>query len=49
MTMAQTITEKIMATKSGKERVEPGEIVEAEVDYVMANDVTALPAFGVFE
>jgi 3-isopropylmalate/(R)-2-methylmalate dehydratase large subunit len=49
MAMAQTITEKIMAAKSGKEKVEPGEIVEAEVDYVMANDVTALPAFGVFE
>jgi 3-isopropylmalate/(R)-2-methylmalate dehydratase large subunit len=47
--MAQTIAEKILAAKSKKERVEPGEIVEAEVDYIMANDVTALPAFGVFE
>jgi 3-isopropylmalate/(R)-2-methylmalate dehydratase large subunit len=47
--MAQTIAEKILASQSKKEHVEPGEIVEAEVDYVMANDVTALPAFGVFE
>jgi 3-isopropylmalate/(R)-2-methylmalate dehydratase large subunit len=38
-----------LAEKSSKERVEPGEIVEAEVDYIMANDVTSMPAFGVFE
>lgn len=47
--MAQTIAEKILASKSKKESVEPGEIVEAEIDYVMANDVTALPAIEVFE
>jgi 3-isopropylmalate/(R)-2-methylmalate dehydratase large subunit len=47
--MAQTIAEKILAEKSSKGQVEPGEIVEAEVDYIMANDVTALPAIGVFE
>ncbi len=47
--MAQTIAEKILAAKSSKDRVEPGEIVESEVDYIMANDVTALPAIGVFE
>lgn len=44
-----TISEKIMAAKSGRKKVEPGEIVEAEVDYVMVNDVTGLPAFEVFE
>ncbi|MBU2559812.1 3-isopropylmalate dehydratase large subunit [archaeon] len=47
--MAQTIAEKILAAKSKKDVVEPGEIVEAEIDYVMANDVTALPAIEVFE
>ncbi len=47
--MAQTIAEKILAEKSSKKSVEPGEIVEAGVDYIMANDVTAMPAFGVFE
>jgi 3-isopropylmalate/(R)-2-methylmalate dehydratase large subunit len=44
-----TIAEKILAEKSGKKSVEPGEIIEAEVDYVMVNDVTGLPAFEVFE
>ncbi|MEE8402754.1 MAG: 3-isopropylmalate dehydratase large subunit [Candidatus Hydrothermarchaeaceae archaeon] len=47
--MAQTIAEKILTEKSSKKSVEPGEIVEAGVDYIMANDVTAMPAFGVFE
>ncbi len=44
-----TIAEKVLANKSGKKRVLPGEIVEAEVDYVMVNDITGLPAFEVFE
>lgn len=47
--MAMTIAEKILARAAGQEKVEPGEIVEAEVDYVMLNDVTGLPAFEVFE
>jgi len=43
------IAEKILAKKvKGKRRVEPGEIIEAEVDYIMLNDVTGLPAFKVF-
>jgi len=44
-----TIAEKILAAKSGMKKVESGEIVEAEIDYVMVNDVTGLPAFEVFE
>lgn len=44
-----TISEKILAEKSGRKKVEPGEIVEASIDYVMVNDVTGLPAFEVFE
>jgi 3-isopropylmalate/(R)-2-methylmalate dehydratase large subunit len=47
--MAQTIAEKILAEHSGRRQVSPGEIIEAEVDYVMVNDVTGLPAFKVFE
>ncbi len=43
-----TISEKILAGKSGG-KVEAGEITEAEIDYVMVNDVTGLPAFEVFE
>ncbi|MFH1774490.1 MAG: 3-isopropylmalate dehydratase large subunit [Methanobacteriota archaeon] len=44
-----TIAEKILAVKSGMKKVESGKIVEAEIDYVMVNDVTGLPAFEVFE
>lgn len=47
--MEMTISQKILARKSGKKEVAPREIVEAEVDYVMVNDVTGLPAFEVFE
>jgi 3-isopropylmalate/(R)-2-methylmalate dehydratase large subunit len=36
-----TITEKILAAKSGKKRVEPGEIVMAGVDLCLGNDITA--------
>ena len=43
------IVEKIIAKKSGRQNVVPGEIIEAEVDYVMVNDVTGLPAFEVFD
>ncbi len=45
-----TIAEKILSEKAGKEKiVEAGEIVECEVDYIMVNDVTGVPAFEVFE
>jgi 3-isopropylmalate/(R)-2-methylmalate dehydratase large subunit len=47
--MGATISEKILAKKAGKREVSPGEIVEAEVDYVMVNDITGLPAFEVFK
>ncbi len=47
--MAMTVAEKILARAAGQRNVEPGEIVEAQVDYVMLNDVTGLPAFEVFE
>ncbi len=43
------MAEKILAEKAGKREVSPGEIVEAEVDCVMLNDVTALPAIKAFE
>ncbi|MFQ5800826.1 MAG: aconitase family protein, partial [Candidatus Hydrothermarchaeales archaeon] len=46
--MPMTIAEKILAKKAGREEVSPGAIVEAEVDFIMVNDVTGLPAFEVF-
>jgi len=47
--MGGTIAEKILAEKAGKKQVQPGDIVEAEVDYVMVNDVTGPAAFDEFE
>lgn len=46
--MGKTIAEKILSTKAGKD-VHAGEIVEAEVDYVMVNDITGPAAFDEFE
>jgi len=34
------ISEKILATASGKDKVSPGEIVEAKVDMAMVNEIT---------
>ena len=42
----KTISEKIMSAKSGT-NAHAGQIVEAEIDYMMANDVTASLALGV--
>ena len=39
MTGEKTISEKIMSAHSGTD-ARAGQIVEAEIDYVMANDVT---------
>ncbi len=46
--MGKTIAEKILSAKSGRD-VHAGEIVEAKVDYVMVNDITAPAAFDEFE
>ncbi len=43
-----TITEKILARAAGQARVEPGELIMAEVDLAMANDVTAPMAIDAF-
>jgi len=39
--MQQTITEKILAAHCGKKEVSPGELIEASVDLVFGNDITA--------
>ncbi len=46
--MGKTIAEKILSRKSGRE-LEAGEITEAEVDYVMVNDITGPAAFDEFD
>lgn len=47
--MGLTIAEKILAVHTGKECVSPGEIINAKVDLVLANDITAPIAIKEFE
>ncbi|MHB8172083.1 MAG: 3-isopropylmalate dehydratase large subunit [Thermincolia bacterium] len=47
--MAMTITEKILAAHAGKDQVEPGELISAKLDIVLANDITAPVAIKEFE
>jgi homoaconitase/3-isopropylmalate dehydratase large subunit len=44
--MGMTITEKILARAAGKEKVRPGELVDAKIDVVMCVDVTTPPAIS---
>ena len=47
--MPMTITEKILAAAAGKDYVKPGELINAKVDLVLANDITAPVAIKEFE
>ncbi len=47
--MGQTITQKILAAHCGRERVEPGELINARLDMVLGNDITAPIAIQEFE
>ncbi len=44
--MSMTITEKILAKAAGKEKVVPGELIDAKIDVVMCVDVTTPPAIS---
>ena len=44
--MAMTITEKILARAASKEKVIPGELIDANIDIVMCVDVTTPPAIS---
>lgn len=44
-----TISERILAAHSGKDKVSPGEFLNVRVDLVMANDITAPIAIREFE
>jgi 3-isopropylmalate/(R)-2-methylmalate dehydratase large subunit len=44
-----TITEKILAAHAGKKEVLPGELINARVDLVLGNDITAPVAIKEFE
>jgi len=44
-----TITEKILAAHAGKREVAPGELINAKVDFLLANDITAPIAIAEFK
>src|SRR3989338_615337 len=44
--MPSTITEKILAKHSGKNKVKPGELINADIDIVMCHDITTPPAIS---
>lgn len=47
--MGMTITEKILAAHAGLDYVEPGQLINAKLDIVLGNDVTAPVAIKEFE
>ncbi len=47
--MGMTITEKILAKAAGKERVQPGELIDAKLDVVLFIDVTGPAAVSMLE
>lgn len=49
MSKPMTITQKIFAIHSNKDYVEPNELLEANVDIALANDITGPIAIEVFE
>ena len=40
--MGMTMTQKILAAHAGLDSVEAGQLIEAKLDVVMANDITCL-------
>lgn len=46
--MGMTMTQKILAAHAGLEQVEAGQLIEAKLDVVMANDITGPMAVPVF-
>lgn len=46
--MGMTLTEKILAKHSGRDRVSPGDSVWVNVDVLMTHDVCGPPAIGIF-
>lgn len=49
MTKPMTMSQKILAYHAGKEYVEPGDLIFANVDLVLGNDVTTPVAIKEFE
>lgn len=49
ITLGKTLTEKILARASGRESVEPGDIVESSIDLVMGTDVMMPLSFEIMD
>ena len=47
--MGMTMTEKILAAHAGCEKVVPGQLIRAKVDFLLANDITAPQAIPEFD
>ena len=44
--MGMTMTQKILAAHAGLESVKAGQLIEAELDLVLGNDITSPVAIG---
>ena len=49
MSKGLTVSQKIFAKRSGKKRVEPGEIVEAKVDFAILIDIVGAHVINIFK
>lgn len=47
--MAMTMTQKILAAHANLDHVSPGQLIEAKLDLVMANDITGPMALPIFD
>lgn len=47
--MKMTLSQKILAKHAGKKNVTANELIEAKLDLILANDVTAAMAAGIFD
>ncbi|MCH8245340.1 MAG: 3-isopropylmalate dehydratase, partial [Bacteroidetes bacterium] len=47
--MGQTITEKILASHAGRDRISPGENIWIDVDILMTHDVCGPPTIDIFK
>ncbi len=47
--MGMTMTQKILAAHTGLEKVVPGQLIEADLDLVLGNDITSPVAVNEFK
>ncbi|MBR3053665.1 MAG: 3-isopropylmalate dehydratase large subunit, partial [Firmicutes bacterium] len=47
--MGMTMTQKILADHAGLEQVAAGQLIEAKLDLVLANDITGPVSIGEFD